>query len=156
MLFKSPPQAPSALITDHWRSHFVGARSSCIADPENQDGIGLPRIRSDFPLASGMTSKSCFEAVPAPQPHHLHRQSPCSMTTAQPSCDQSHHAGEQSTAGKQAASAPEAQPPHHGAGRHVHTTLLGLQPLKTVLRAPRKFVFNDTCIGTPGEVPPGS
>lgn len=43
------------------------------------------------------------------------------MTTAQPSCDQSHRAGEQSTAGKQAASAPEAQPPHYGAGEaHPH------------------------------------
>lgn len=27
--------------------------------------------------------------------------------------------------------------------------------LKTVLRAPRKFVLSDICIGIPGEVPPG-
>ena len=67
-LFKTPPQAPSAVITDYWRSHCVGARSSCLAHPENWDNISLPKTRSDISPVAGTISESCLEAVPAPQP----------------------------------------------------------------------------------------
>lgn len=67
-LLKTPPQAPTAIITDYWRSHGVGAKSLCPAGPENWENISPPNTRSDIPLAAGMMSKSCLGASPAPQP----------------------------------------------------------------------------------------
>lgn len=127
MLFKSPPQAPSALIAEYWRSHFVAARSSCVvltAGPENQDGSSLPRVRSDLLLAAkAAVRQSLLPSLTIHTSNHP-------AAPPQHSCDQSCRAREQSTAGRQAASAPEAQPSHCAAGRHGHTTLLGLHPLK--------------------------
>lgn len=71
-LFKTPPQAPTAVITDYGGSRCVGTRCLCPAGPENQDKIGLPKTRSDTPLTTGTTNKSCLGAVPTPQPA-LHR-----------------------------------------------------------------------------------
>lgn len=99
-LFKTPPQAPSAVITDYWRSHCVGARSSCPAYPENWNNISLPKIRSDIRLAASTMSKSCLGSVLAPQPALPHGLPPYGTTGSatqlrpEPQQQQAEHCGQ--------------------------------------------------------------
>lgn len=135
----------------------MGARSLCMAlaaSPENQDGSSLPRVRSDLSLAADMMGKNAVRQSLLPslaihtgnQPAAPPQHSPV-VTRPELPCQGAEHCRQ---TGCQCLRSTAFTPWCREAWPHYPT---GASALKTILKAPRKFVLNDTCAGIPGDIP---